>query len=205
MPEIIPLQDLDRRFPKPKQRSDVLLTYPLSDLSQEEIFSFLTNPHSELWQHKLRWKNYMRLLIAGDWVFKTSEWHCSEDLQSLEIRIANWKELSQTLKIWHPKKYWFILRQEDGYWACNATPRLVTLPDVGSSIPKTSLLDQIKLIIRWSQLNLWVWLKYRLVLDCKIDNFAVSQGNKHLYYVDDEVYRYESWRDFFLIRKKLLY
>jgi hypothetical protein len=204
MPDIVPLTDPSRRFPKPQQRSDILLTYPLTDLSKDEIFSFLTNPQSEHWQHQLEWKSYMRLLTIGDWVFKTSEWHQSEDLASLELRINIWKERSRILKIWHPKKFWFILRQEESFWACNATPRLITLPDIGISIPKRSPLDQIELMMRWSKLNLWILFKYGLVLDLKINNYAIAQDSKQLYYVDDEVYRYESWRDFFQRRKKLL-
>jgi hypothetical protein len=139
----------------------------------------------------------MRLLAVDGWVFKTNEWHCSKDLQSVKQSIEIWKERGRTLKIWHPQKYWFILRQEDIYWACNATPRLVTLPDIGISLPGTSKLDRIELMVRWSLMNLRILFRHGLMLDLKIDNFGIAEGSKQLYYVDDEVYRFESWRDFF--------
>jgi hypothetical protein len=103
MSGIIPLRDPSRRFPIPDQRSDILLTVPLNRLSRAEIFSLLTEPQSDHWQHKLDWKNYMRLLTVDGWVFKTSEWHRSEDLQPIQRRINTWKERSRKLKIWHPQ------------------------------------------------------------------------------------------------------
>lgn len=193
MVDVIPLRDLDKRFPTPRQPSDVLMTYPLGSLSHDEIFLSLTDQRSELWQHREDWKGHMRLLAANDWVFKTSEWHCSGDLTSAQQQIDRLKEQGHKINVWHPKKYWFIVRHDRNFWACNATPRLMTLPDIRTSYSPFAKLHYVELQARRGWLLLGTVVRFGLMLDTKEDNYAVDQSDGRLYYIDDELYGVREW------------
>ncbi|MGH2537501.1 MAG: hypothetical protein ACRDHL_08920 [Candidatus Promineifilaceae bacterium] len=196
MTDIRPLRDPTRRFPRPAQPSDVLLVQPAASLSPEQIFRFLTDPHSEPWQHRLDWKHYMRLLAVNGWVFKTSEWHASGELQAVAQKIDSWQAQSRKIKIWHPDKVWFVLRHNGRYWACSATPRLVTLQDSEKAQFRIGKLFQIALRARWVSLGLWILFRFGLLLDFKKENFAIELGAKRIYYIDDELYTFDSVYDF---------
>lgn len=204
MTDIIPLTDFSKRFPKPETQSDILMTYPIGALSREKIFLFLTDPYSEHWRHRYDWKDYMRIQTVNGWVFKTSEWHCAEKLQTVEKKIMVWKERSKKINIWHPNKFWFILHHGDRYWACNATPRLITLPEIDNSYSEIPGFHYLRYKAERTWMFFWTLCRFRFLLDFKEGNFAVDQASGRLYYIDDELYIFDSWRDILSWRQQLL-
>jgi hypothetical protein len=53
-------------------------------------------------------------------------------------------------------------------------------------------------------MSLWILFRFGLLLDYKKENFAVAEGTKRLYYIDDEIYGYETWRDLLNRQSRLL-
>ncbi len=188
----------------PADRTQIRMTRPLGGLSRDDIYGYLRDPGSEHWQHSTEWKTHLRLLAVDGWVFKTSDWHRSTDLGDVEAKVEAWQRRGRRMKIWHPEKYWFILDLGNDYWACNATPRLETMAEIYESLPQRLGARKVELRARRAWMIFWGLFRFGLILDSKRENFAVEEGRRRLFYIDDELYGFRTWPDFFRRRQRLL-
>lgn len=150
-------------------------------LSEPDLYRLLVSPEArEEWVHLTDHHHSIRFLVSAGWVFKTRPPDVIAELDPARQRAAELREHTARLRVWHPAKTWFLLRQPDGIWLCNATPLLTPLPDVLRMLTR----------LRWRRQ--WLRLHGRAascgwVLDPKPMNFG-HDAQGRLYYLDDEVY-----------------
>jgi hypothetical protein len=188
------LRDSGAGFPRPGAPSDILPAAPPGVLGREEIFESLVSPASEEWQHANDRKHHVRFVATPGWVFKANVWNRSPELPVIEDSIRTWQRRAGRLGIWHPDKQWFIVRADDHYWACNATPRLTTLPDLEAFPPHETAVHRWLMSARCWRMRSRTFCRHGFLLDGKPENFAVGGDTRKPFYIDDELYRFDNWR-----------
>ncbi len=170
------------------------------------IFSLLASDAGHEWGHKVAATSSTRLLASGGWVFKTNCLYCSEQLESVRACLHKALAVTSALRLWHPAKTWFVLRAQGCHWLCNATPRLTTIEellgiDEGQYFDGFNILLYLKsrqALLAWGRmmrLRMQTLVSRHLMLDMWPSNFGFEQSQNALYYVDDEVYYVERFRD----------
>jgi hypothetical protein len=167
-------------FPHPISVSDIITMETYRNMSNQEIYSILTDPTAWDWDEKS--DSSYRFLCSQGWVFKTRTRHRNTDISVVMSRLTQSLYLTKLLKIWHPAKTWFILSADGYYWIANMTPKMTTLEEIPVQERKK----------KWGRKERSLKKKtlryYRLYLDSNSRNFGFCKDGKLLYYLDDEVY-----------------
>jgi hypothetical protein len=167
-----------RRLRPPAGPDAIVIPTGNGRLSATDIFALMTD--AEPWQPQPGARTPMVFARTAEWVFKSNlTWRGTEG-EAVRQRTVQMIELTAALRIWHPDKTWFMLRDRRRYLVCNATPRLV--------LPKRAGL-------RYA-LSFWEMRRLSKAaaaqgfrLDIRMYNFGFDRRWWRLYYLDDEVYR----------------
>lgn len=178
-------------FPRPNAPADIFNASLTADnsFSSHQIFEMLRSESAVEWRDKVgvfppadgAEKSAVRLLKSGEWLFKTSASHTSNDIDSLLSRINESIAKATHYKLWHADKFWFVFHAQGTYWACSACPRLKTLRQLKSWDGKMQWWAQMLL------LALKVMKQYKISLKITPSNFGYPDSRDRLYYLDDDV------------------
>ena len=194
-------------FPLPHSIDDIITVAPSRHLSRQVIFSLLSDPGKEDWRHKVGPASPLRLLLCQGWVLKARESNRTQDLAALRARIVTWNQRASHLGIWHPAKHWFIVRCQEHYWPCNATPHLATWPELRAgraALNGRTWLGYLQFRRRTVAIVARVLVRHAILLDPKLRNFGLSQEHDQVYYIDDEVYGFTTWQEVLRLRYRVL-
>lgn len=120
----------------------------------------------------------MAFVLAGDWVLKANLRRRSRERERVWRETVEQAALHARLRLWPPRKTWFVLHQRGRYLGASATPRLIVLSDM-----------RLRGLFAWQRLRLVgraARAGYRL--DLRSANFGRLPGGLSLYYLDDEIY-----------------
>lgn len=184
-------------FPRVESPDDLVCAGPSGDLTPAAVHALLTDPGAIEWRDRVgvvgardgSAKSTTRLLVSGDWVFKTD---VSQRRDSAEATLEALQELAaraETLGIWHPSKRWLAMRSAGGWLPLTVCRRLVTLRET----PSTGA--RLASVVRMISLGAQVSREHGVGLDLNPSNFGREPGEDRLYYLDDEVYPRLALRD----------
>jgi len=185
-------------FPRPKAPADLEVIGPGGGLPNETLLELLHNPKAVEWKEKVgvatpadgSAKATTRLLKSGNWVFKTDVNLLAPDRKAVRQSFQPIIALSLRVDLWHPEKFWFLIKLETDWLPVSACPLLTTIRQVDEWDTR---------IIWWSRMivfGLSVSLEHGIGLDLNPSNFAFKDPlSDQLYYLDDEFYAKHDWVD----------
>lgn len=179
-------------FARPRSLDDLQLISSPAVIPLPEVYRLLTTDAAEELRHKVgvvgradgSAKGSTRLLLAEGWLFKTDEKLRSPHVDALIDSIRRQTELGKRLPLWHPRKFWFVLRTPEGDWLpVSGCPELVTL---------RSATDWSAMTHAWNQMlrfGIHVSQEHQVGLDMNPANFGADRNiAQRLFYLDDETY-----------------
>ena len=165
-----------RRLRPPVSPDAIVVPANNGRLAAADIFALMAD--AEPWQPQPAPRTPMAFARTGEWVFKSNLTWRDADPERAHGRAVQMVELNAGLRIWHPDKTWFVLRDRRRYLVCNATPTLV-LP---AGLRRVQSFWQMRRLSRAAAAQ-----GFRL--DVRTYNFGFDRRWWRLYYLDDEVYR----------------
>lgn len=180
---------MSKWFPLPESLTDLELLVG-SELTEETLFSSLTDPQAQEWREKVgvrglnegSGKTTTRLLCAQGWVFKTDRGLALNHQAVLRQRHLQLGKQAQTLAIYHPRKHWFLLREGEFWLPLTACPQMTTLRSL-SDLP-----TRLRGWLEMYRLGARLLRDQEIELDLNPANFCLEQNSNQLWYLDDEFY-----------------
>ena len=178
-------------FPKPTTSADLEIIGTSRGLSVQALFDLLHAPEAVEWKEKVgvvtpadgSAKATTRLLKSQEWVFKTDIGQQTFDKSGHVDRLHTLADIAQSVELWHPEKFWFLLRCEGQWLPVSACPLLTTIRAI----------EEWDIRIGWwsrmIMMGLRLSFEHAIGLDLNPSNFAFDDPmSDHLFYVDDELY-----------------
>ncbi|GAK50979.1 Ser/Thr protein phosphatase family protein [Candidatus Moduliflexus flocculans] len=178
-------------FPRPEALSDLDIVGPGGGIGEEGLYAKLIAPEALEWREKVgvmtpadgSAKASTRLLKSGGWVFKTDTHQQHADRAVLRAQLQRLVGIALNTDLWHPDKFWFLLRADDVWWPVSACPQLTIIRAATETVEK--LAWWTKMI----EMGFEISKTHHLGLDLNPSNFGFEeQARDRLYYVDDEAY-----------------
>lgn len=166
-----------RRLRPPVSPDAVIVPEPNGALDAHAVFELMSG--AEDWRPNPDPRTPMAIALGHGWVFKSQLLRRRRQRLPVERDVVRMIRLTASLRIWHPAKTWFLMRDRGRYLVCSATPRLRLPSEVRLRFLRVARLRH-RLVERARRAG------YRL--DWKADNFGFAPASWRLYYLDDEVY-----------------
>lgn len=178
-------------FPRPATSADLDVIGTGRGLSVQELVELLRAPDAVEWKEKVgvvtpadgSAKSTTRLLKSGPWVFKTDMAQQTREQEAHRDRLSMLADIARSTELWHPEKFWFLMRAEAGWLPVSVCPLLTTIRTIEAWDIRIGWWTRMILM------GLRVSFDQGIGLDLNPSNFAFENPfSDHLYYVDDELY-----------------
>jgi len=185
-------------FPRPEALTDIDIVGPGGGIGEEGLYARLIAPDAFEWREKVgvmtpadgSAKASTRLLKSGGWVFKTDTHQQSADRAALRSQLQRLVGIALNTDLWHPEKFWFLLRTEEVWWPVSACPQLTIIRAA------TDVTEKLAWWTKMIALGFEMSETHHLGLDLNPSNFGYENHVRdRLYYVDDEAYAKHSLFD----------
>ena len=185
-------------FPRPEALTDLDIVGPGGGIGEEGLYARLLAPDAIEWREKVgvmtpadgSAKASTRLLKSGGWVFKTDTNQQNADRAALRSQLQRLVGIALNTDLWHPEKFWFLLRTDEVWWPVSACPHLTIIRAATDSTEKLAWWT------RMIELGFEMSKTHHLGLDLNPSNFGIEDNVRdRLYYVDDEAYAKHSLFD----------
>jgi hypothetical protein len=185
-------------FPRPTTAADIDIIDKGRGLSAQALCDALRDPEAVEWTDKVgvatpadgSAKTTTRLLHQGAWVFKTDISQRASDKAAQQARLRMLSDIARSVELWHPDKFWFLMRFEESWLPVSACPLLTTIRNIAAWDIRIGWWSRMVLMgVRLS-------MDHAIGLDLNPSNFAFDHPlSDHLFYLDDEVYDSHEWVD----------
>ncbi len=128
-----------------------------------------------------------RLIVHDGYVFKwRSEFVLHEQASSRWLEQTLNRE--RALGVYHPARTWFKLHGAQQVYICNITPQLRPLHTLIKGLARADLIAILRQLL---QHYFRLVAEQEVRLDEGLSNFALGQADSQLYYLDDDLYRWD--------------
>jgi diadenosine tetraphosphatase ApaH/serine/threonine PP2A family protein phosphatase len=179
-------------FPRPSSEADVYVVTPGPGRTPRGACDLLLDGSAVEWRDKVgvagradgSAKTSTRLLGVRGWVAKTNVDAASRSRDELEARLRAALARGGRAGLWHPAKYWLLVRSAGSWYPVTLCPEMRTLRSI------ERLDARLEAWLAMIRLGIRSWVDHRVGLDLNPANFgfAEAEGGRRpsLHYLDDE-------------------
>ena len=179
-------------FPRPSSEEDVHVVTPGPGRTRRAACDLLLDASGVEWREKVgvagrldgSAKPSTRLLGVRGWVAKTNVDAASRSRDELEASVRSALARGSGAGLWHPAKFWLLVRSAGSWYPVTLCPELKTLRSIAR------LEARLEAWLAMIRHGLRFWGDHRMGLDLNPANFGFAEadggGEPTLHYLDDE-------------------